>query len=139
MNALHTVIAYRLPKNPCLWAFDDERFGLHEEPLLWDASDLISAVVGEATRATIIFSDRMFPGASAILCRTWTGEHVAESGCDYLAHWPIDAPGKNRLGVPESGIENPVWLCTAMTHYFGADCAPEFIYAQIVPWEDAAL
>jgi hypothetical protein len=112
--------------------FDDARFGLVQEPFLWDASDFITSVLAAQTRedcsqATLIFSNKMFPGANTILARTWTGEHVAEAGCEYLARYGIGP------------IEKSIWLCPAMTHYFGADRAPEFIYGQIAPAEGAAL
>ena len=123
MNTLHTIAAYRFPQNPRLWVFDDERFGFLQEPFLWEASDFISAIVKDTKHATLIFSDKMFPGATAIFARTWTGERVAQCGCEYHARYPIS---ENPI------VENSVWLCPAMIHYFGTERAPEFIFGQVL-------
>ena len=137
MNTIHTITAYLPPKNPRLWVFDDERFGLNQEPFLWDASDFITAIVGkDAKSATLIFSEKLFPESNVILARTWTGEHVAESGCEYLARYPFNLvePGHIAFNLDQM-VEKCVWLCPAMTHYFGSGRAPEFIYGQVVPSE----
>jgi len=130
MNTVNIIHAYRVPTDRTLWCFDDARFGLSQELFLHGASNFITAVVGdECERAELIFSTIHFPTANCILARTWSGENVKERGCEYLAQSPIL---KNSDDPTQKTVEmGGVWLCPAMTHYFGTEEAPEFIYGQI--------
>jgi len=130
MNTMNFIHAYRVPTDRNFWCFDDERFGLSQELFMHGASAFITAVVGEeCERAELIFSTIHFPSANCILSRTWSGENVKGTGCEYLAQHPIlknpDDPNQ-RIIEMES-----VWLCPAMMHFFGGEVAPEFIYGQI--------
>lgn len=132
MNTMHFIHAYRVPTDRTFWCFDDARFGLSQELFMHGASAFITAMVGEeCERAELIFSTINFPAANCILSRTWSGERVKEGGCEYLAHSPIlkDANDPNQKIIEMEAV----WLCPAMTHYFGGEVAPEFIYGQITP------
>jgi hypothetical protein len=121
-NIVHSIEAYRLPESPKLWGFDDERHGLRGEPLLWDASDFITAVVGDNCRkARLLFSEHPFPGVNCKLTRTWTGSHYERAGCEYRSEHPLEKPT----------VSISAWLCPAVIHYFKKECAPEFIYAAV--------
>lgn len=135
MNSMHTIAAYRFPKSPALWVFDEPRFGLVQEPFVFAASEFLTAIVGEkCQKATLLFSENHFPQANVILARTWNGRNVDVAGSEYLARY---LSGKNRMGM-SAPFEKSVWLCPAMTHYFGKGVAPEFIYGQVVPAADAS-
>jgi hypothetical protein len=126
-NAMHIIRTYRWPKDPKFWVFDEPRFGLVQEPFMQEASAFLSSILGDKCSATLLFSTEHFPTANVILARTWTGENVEKAGCEYFARSPIVYVGSD--GV----VERSVWLCPAMTYYFGKGTAPAFIYAQVTP------
>jgi hypothetical protein len=130
MNTMNIIHAYRSPSERRFWVFDDPRFELVQEPFMHGASDFITAIVGEdCEKSELIFSTIHFPGANCILSRTWSGENVQGTGCEYLARFPIlSNPDDPNQKIIEMGC---VWLCPAMTHYFGNKIAPEFIYGQV--------
>jgi hypothetical protein len=122
MNIMHIIHAYRLPKAPTIWAFDDEKHGLHEEIFVLDASHFISQVVGpDVSKATLIFSTNDFPGSNAVL----TFVHN-----DRAAAMVLEKGGTYRAISGE--VSELVWLCPAMAFYLG-DVAPKTIYGQITP------
>ena len=137
MNTMNFIHAYRVPTDRKFWCFDDARFGLSQELFMHGASDFITDIVGEeCERAELIFSTIHFPTANCILRRTWSGERVKEGGCEYYAQSPVV---KYPANPDQKTIERAeVWLCPAMTHYFGGDVAPEFIFGQITPSKVAA-
>jgi hypothetical protein len=129
MNVMNLISAYRTPADHNFWCFDEPRFGLVQELLMHGASDLISAIVGDdCNRAELIFSTVRFPGANCILHRVWDGTRVAEAGCEYTARYPLEEKGDEQGRIIE---QDGVWLCPAMTHYFGKEQAPENIYGKI--------
>lgn len=129
MNVMNLINAYRTPSDRDLWCFDEPRFGLVQELFLHEASAFISAVVGDqCERAELIFSTVRFPGANCILRRVWDGTRVAETGCDYTALYPLEEKGDKEGRIIE---QEEVWLCPAITHYFGKELAPETIYGRI--------
>lgn len=116
-NAVHVIFPYRHRQDRATWVFDDERFGLHEEPFVLGASEAIERVVARkcpaADRLKVVFSLSPLPGADLVLRRVWNGEGPALHGCAY------------HDGTAE------LWLCPAMTHYLPGELAPEAIYAVI--------
>ena len=131
MNVMNLISAYRSPSDRNFWCFDEPRFGLVQELFMHGASAFISAIVGnECDRAEVIFSTILFPGATCILQRVWDGTRVAEAGCDYTARYPLEKEGDPQGHIIE---QDEVWLCPAMTHYFGKELAPETIYGKITP------
>ena len=129
MNVMNLISAYRTPSDRNFWCFDEPRFGLVQELFMHGASAFISSIVGdECERAEVIFSTILFPGANCILSRVWDGTRVAEAGCDYTARYPLEKEGDPQGLIIE---QDEVWLCPAMTHYFGKECAPETIYGKI--------
>ena len=129
-NSMHIIRTYRWPKDPKFWVFDEPRFGLVQEPFMQEASAFLSSILGDKSSATLFFSTEHFPTANVILARTWTGENVEKAGCEYFASRFSLC---NRQGMSESANGRFVWLCPAMTYYFGKGTAPEFIYAQVTP------
>jgi hypothetical protein len=131
MNVMNLISAYRTPSDRNFWCFDEPRFGLVQELFMHGASAFISSIVGdECERAEVIFSTILFPGANCILQRVWDGTRVAEAGCDYTARYPLEKEGDPQGHIIE---QDEVWLCPAMTHYFGKELAPETIYGKITP------
>lgn len=129
MNVMNLISAYRTPSDRTLWCFDEPRFGLVQELFMHGASAFISAIVGDqCDRAELIFSTIRFPGANCILHRIWDGTRVVESGCEYTARYPLEEKGDEHGRIIE---QDGVWLCPAMTHYFGTGTAPETIYGRI--------
>ena len=94
------------------WVFDDEHFGLVQEPFVSGAPEIIDTLVShsEIPRAqdgfTLIFSEQPFPGHQATIVRT------------------TEELGGNWYRLDGSTMEG--WLCPALGHYFHE--APEKIY-----------
>jgi len=131
MNTISHISAYRLPYDRSFWCFDDARFGLKEELFLNGASDFISRIVGDSCeKAGLIFSTKPFPGQNAVLISEWSGILPDEKGCAYHGMYPTEQPGDPYL---PSTVDEELWLCPAMCHYFGTDKAPDRIYAKITP------
>ena len=131
MNVMNLISAYRTPSDRNFWCFDEPRFGLVQELFMHGASAFISGIVGDdCERAELIFSTVRFPGANCILQRVWDGTRVVEAGCEYTARYPLEEKGDPEGRIVE---EDAVWLCPAMTHYFGTEQAPETIYGKISP------
>jgi len=129
MNVMNHISAYRTPSDRTFWCFDEPRFGLVQELFMHGASAFISSIVGdECERAEVIFSTILFPGANCILSRVWDGTRVVEAGCEYTARYPLTEKGDDQGRIIE---QDGVWLCPAMTHYFGTGQAPETIYGKI--------
>jgi len=113
-NSIHVIHPYRHPQNPKTWVFDDERHGLVQEPFVLGASEAIDRIVskkfGDTDRVEMIFSITPIPNADCVLKRVMAGYSPDKLGCTY-----------------HDGTEE-LWLCPAMTHYFGTERAPEEIY-----------
>jgi hypothetical protein len=99
-----------------MWVFDDERVGLHREPFVGGADDIIDAAIAEKGIVNadagflLLFSADPFPGAD--LEFTWVRGEKTHGGNTYF--WE------------GHGMEG--WLCPALLKYFPE--APPKIYVQ---------
>jgi hypothetical protein len=112
MNAIMAIAPYWVPSLG-MWAFDDERHGLEEEPVVSGRSEIITTAVREylekgVARCRILFAAGAFAGAQ----RRLRFHHEKSGGA-----WYAD----------EEGMRG--WLCPARYHYFTA--APETIFVQV--------
>jgi hypothetical protein len=123
MNTINIIEAYRLSFDRSFWCFDDDQFGLKQELFMHGASGLISHFVGDAERATFIFSTTQFPNHNVALDRSWVAGNPEKHGCEYT--FILD------------GVKGSAWLCPAFCYYFGTERAPDKIYAKITPCKSA--
>lgn len=97
------------------WVFDDPSVGLHHEPFVAGADDMIDRLVASIPKAEkgfrLIFSPLPFPGYTTKLM------------------WRREENGGNWYFSPMLGLEG--WLCPALYKYFEA--APKEIYAKAEP------
>ena len=97
-----------------LWVFDDEKFGLIQEPFVSGADDIIERFVANIDAAdagfTLMFSANPFPGHNAKFV------------------WRREETGGNWYYVEELDMEG--WLCPALFKYF--EKAPATLYAQFI-------
>ena len=116
-NAVYVIRPYRAKASPKTWVFDDDRFGLVQEPFVFGASEAIERVVkrklGAVDQAEIIFAETPLPESDVVLRRIGTGADPDVQGCRY-----------------HDGVDE-LWLCPAMTHYFPGSPAPETIQIAI--------
>jgi hypothetical protein len=111
MNAINVIHPYKWNN---MWVFDDESKELDKEPLIAGADTLITMLVEEAKKCSVMFSDKQFPDYSHLL--TIVGPGVGD-GTDYMC----------KLSKTYS---HPVWLCPALLKYFNTP--PEEIYFKII-------
>ncbi len=115
MNAILAIHPY---KSQGLWMFDDPGAGLHREPFVAGADQIIERLTepipDAAAGFTLLFSANPFPGATAELER---GEE------DLGGYWYSCAA----LGMKG-------WLCPALFRYFAE--APPRLHAQFRPRGD---
>ncbi len=109
-NALFVIEPYQWNG---IWAFDDPRVGLVQEPFVSGMPEIIDRAVQNIPDAengfVLIFSIHPFPGATIEL------EWVREEACGNWYRWN----------------EMEGWLCPALFRYF--DTAPPKLYAQVKP------
>jgi hypothetical protein len=109
VNAMNVIYPYKYNGT---WVFDDEKFGLLQEPFVSGADDVIEMMVDKINNAekgfTLFFSSTPFPGYQIEL--KWRRE---ESGGNWYYSKLLNIEG---------------WLCPAMFKYF--DVTPNCIYAQ---------
>jgi hypothetical protein len=114
MNA-NSVQVLRPYKYEGLWVFDDASVGLHHEPFVSGADEMIDRLVANIPKAQkgfrLIFSPQPFP--------------------DYMAKlvWRRAENDGNWYFSAVLGLEG--WLCPAMYKYF--ETAPKEIYAKAEP------
>ena len=112
-NAMLLIHPYKVSET---WVFDDEHFGLVQEPFVLGASEMIDAILAtlkppieNAERGfRLLFSASPFPGCHAELVRL--REEI----------------GGNWYQFADGSMEG--WLCPALFHYFPQ--APDRIYAK---------
>jgi hypothetical protein len=112
---MNSIIAIHPYKHQGLWVFDDERFGLVQEPFVAGADtiieDMVSHIPNAAHGFTLLFSSAPFPGYQAEF--EWRREEMG-------GNWYYSR-ALNREG----------WLCPALFNYF--EQAPKKIFAQFKP------
>ena len=112
MNSIYLIAPYQHEK---WWVFDDPRVGLHKEPFVSGADQLIDRLVAgipnAATGFRLLFSAAPFPGYAVKL------------------EWRREEYGGNWYFSPDFKMEG--WLCPALFKYF--DAAPKEIYAKAEP------
>jgi hypothetical protein len=112
MNSLLVIAPYQ---HAGTWVFDDPKVGLHQEPFVSGADDIMDLLTADIPDAkhgfTLIFSARAFPGYQA---------HFVKSREEHDGVW---------YAWPEKKIEG--WLCPALFKYFPT--APDDIFVQARP------
>jgi hypothetical protein len=95
-----------------MWVFDDERVGLHEEPFVGGADevlDLVTATIPNAeTGFRLIFSAEPFPG--------------------YGLHLEWLRPDMSGNVYYSAELDREGWLCPALLKYF--ESPPKDLYAK---------
>ena len=115
MNAISVINPYRWNN---LWVFDDESKDLDKEPLIAGADTLITMMVEDAKKCSIMFSDKQFPDYDLMLKIVGPG---MGDGTDYICK------------ITDT-YRHPVWLCPALLKYF--EVPPKEIYFKIIKNED---
>ena len=110
---MNSILAIHPYKSNGLWAFDDEKAGLVQEPFVSGADIIIERMVKDIPDAargfTLLFSASPFPGHQTGL------------------EWRREAMGGNWYYSAALDLEG--WLCPALFKYF--ERAPQRIYAQV--------
>jgi len=108
-NVMNVIYPYKYNGT---WVFDDEKFGLLQEPFVSGADDIIEKMTAKLYNAEngfiLLFSSTPFPGYQIEF------------------EWRREESGGNWYDSKLLGIEG--WLCPAMFKYF--DAAPTCLYAQ---------
>ena len=114
MNALFRILIQR---QNGLWVFDDERFGIVDQPLVFGIDlileKMVSALGEELDRVNVLFSDIPFPGSEHCL------EFIREETEGVVYRWA----DHNLQG----------WISPSLRNYFTEP--PPKIYLQLLPVE----
>ena len=117
-NVMNVIYPYKYNGT---WVFDDEKFGLLQEPFVSGADDIIEKMTAKLYNAEngfiLLFSSNPFPGYKIAF------------------EWRREESGGNWYYSKMLGMEG--WLCPAMFKYF--DAAPKCLYAQFkekTHWHD---
>ena len=112
MNSILVIHPY---KSGGVWMFDDPKVGLHREPFVSGADDILDKITAHIPNAesgvTVVFSSQPFPGFEHEL--TW------QRG-EFSGNW-----------YRSDKLRMEGWLCPALFKYFPQ--APEKIYVQVKP------
>lgn len=114
-QSFHLIRPYRTADGG--WAFDDPSLGLVREDLIRGADTLLSAVVGDADRATVRFCNGLY---------VWPIQLIrAEDQHDgYGTYYKVAPSLRHNLG----GLS--VWLCPALLCYF-PEGAPDVLSVSV--------
>ncbi len=114
-NSIFTLF---VQKNNGVWAFDDPKRGLVDEPFIAGADTLLDKMSNNGTECTIIFSEIKFPGAKLTL--NYVRGKIDE-GTDYYCQ----------------ELKHELWVCPATAKYFKK--SPKIIYLDYKVVEEKEL